>query len=205
MARGLSELLAPDYLSQPAILVAPHGAAAPAKAIVGVPGFRSIGAGHPLPDAGSLAAARAILDLLATADANTLVFFLLSGGGSALVELPLHQGVSLSDVQELYRLLVSCGAPINEINAVRKHVSAVKGGRLGAAAPAAAKMTIGVSDVPEGRESALASGPTLPDPTTTADACRVIAQYGLVPKLPPCFSEIFSHPEQLPETTPKPG
>ncbi len=166
--------------------------------------FRSIGAGHPVPDAGSLAAARAILDLLAAADANTLVFFLLSGGGSALVELPLHPGVTLSDLQELYRLLVQCGAPIDEINAVRKHVSAVKGGRLAAAAPAAMKLTIGVSDVPDGRESALASGPTLPDPTTTADACRVIEQYGLMPKLPAAFRDIFSRPEQIPET-PKPG
>lgn len=209
MARGLTELLAPDIpltgiLVAPHDSIAPHGAAVPAKAIVEVPGFRSIGAGHPLPDAGSMAAARAILDLLATAGANTLVFFLLSGGGSALVELPLHPGVTLSDLQQLYRLLVECGAPIDEINAVRKHVSAVKGGRLAAAAPTAMKLTIGVSDVPEGRESALASGPTLPDPTTTDDACSVINQYALLPKLPEVFREMFSRPEQIPET-PKPG
>ena len=169
--------------------------------IVDVPGFRSIGAGHPLPDAGSMAAARAILDLLAGADARTLVFFLLSGGGSALVELPLHPSVTLDDIQELYRLLVNCGAPIDEINAVRKHVSAVKGGRLAAAAPAATKLTIGVSDVPEGRESALASGPTLPDPTTTADACRVIEQYGLMPKLPASVSRNFQPPRADPGNT----
>jgi glycerate 2-kinase len=195
--RGLTDLLAPD-IPVTGILVAPH------DSIADAPGFRSIGAGHPLPDAGSLAAARAILDLLATADANTLVFFLLSGGGSALVELPLDSGVTLSDLQQLYRLLVECGAPIDEINAVRKHVSAVKGGRLAAAAPTAMKLTIGVSDVPEGRESALASGPTLPDPTTTADACRVVEQYGLMPKLAEVFRAIFNRPEQIPET-PKPG
>ena len=120
------------------------------------------------------------------------------------MELPLDPGVTLGDLQELYRLLVDCGAPIDEINAVRKHLSAVKGGRLAAAAPAAMKITLGVSDVPEGRESALASGPTLPDPTTAADACRVIERYALMPKLPPAFREIFSHPEQIPET-PKPG
>jgi len=197
MARGLTELLAPD-IGVTGILVAPH------DSIVDVPQFRAIGAGHPLPDAGSLAAARAILDLLADADASTLIFFLLSGGGSALVELPLHPGVTLSDLQALHHLLVECGAPIDEINAVRKHVSAVKGGRLAAAAPAAMKLTIAVSDVPDGRESALASGPTLPDPTTTADACRVIERYALMPKLPEVFRAIFSRPEQIPET-PKPG
>jgi hydroxypyruvate reductase len=100
--------------------------------------------------------------------------------------------------------LVHCGAPIDEINAVRKHVSAVKGGRLAAAAPAATKLSIGVSDVPEGRESALASGPTLPDPTTAADACQVIERYDLLPKLPPVFREIFSGPDQIAET-PKAG
>ena len=84
---------------------------------------------------------------------------------------------------ELYRLLVDCGAPIDEINAVRKHLSAVKGGRLAAAAPAAMKLTLGVTDVPAGRESALASGPTLPDPTTVADACRVIERYALMPQI----------------------
>jgi glycerate 2-kinase len=197
MARGLAEVLAPD-VSVTGILVAPR------DSIVDVPRFRSIGAGHPLPDAGSLAAARAILDLLAAADAGTLIFFLLSGGGSALVELPLHPGITLADLRELYRLLVECGAPIDEINAVRKHLSAVKGGRLAAAAPAAMKLTLAVSDVPDGRESALASGPTLPDPTTTADARGVIEHYGLMPKLPPAFRAIFSHPEEIPET-PKPG
>jgi glycerate 2-kinase len=204
MARGLTELLPPDtpvtgILVAPHESIAPHGAAVRQEA-VDLAGFRSIGAGHPLPDAGSMAASRAILDLLAGASARTLVIFLLSGGGSALVELPLDPSVSLDDIRELYRLLVNCGAPIDAINAVRKHVSAVKGGRLAAAAPAAAKLTIGVSDVPEGRESALASGPTLPDPTTAADACRAIEQYGLMSKLPPAFRDIFSRPGLIPET-----
>jgi glycerate 2-kinase len=197
MARGLTALFDPA-MSITGILVAPH------DSLTDVPGFRAIGAGHPLPNEGSLAAARAILDLLARAGPRTLIFFLLSGGGSSLVELPLQPNVTLHDVQELYRLLVHCGAPIDDINAVRKHLSAVKGGRLAAAAPTAAKMTIGVSDVPEGRESALASGPTLPDPTTVADASRVIEQYGLMPNLPAVFAEIFRHVEQIPET-PKPG
>ena len=197
MSRGLSKLLEPDILVS-GILVAPQ------DSIASVAGFRAIAAGHPLPDAGSLTAARAILDLLAGADAHTLIFFLLSGGGSALVELPRDPRVTLADLRDLYRLLVNCGAPIDEINTVRKHLSAVKGGRLAAAAPAATKLTIGISDVPEGRESALASGPTLPDPTTTADARRVLERYNLVPKLPPTYREIFSRPELIPET-PKPG
>lgn len=197
MSRGLSKLLEPDILVS-GVLVAPQ------DSIADVPGFRAIGAGHPLPNAGSLTAARTILELLAAADAHTLIFFLLSGGGSALVELPLDPGVTLADLRELYRLLVNCGAPIDEINAVRKHVSAIKGGRLAAAAPAATKLTIGISDVPESRESALASGPTLPDPTTTTDARHVIEQYGLMPQLPLAFRELFSRPDLIPET-PKPG
>jgi glycerate 2-kinase len=197
MARGLVGCLSPDVRVE-GVLAAPH------DDLGEVPGFRAIGAGHPLPDEGSFAAGRAILDLLAKAGAGTLVFFLLSGGSSALVELPLDPSIGLGDVRELYRLLVHCGAPIDEMNAVRKHLSAVKGGRLAAAAPAAMKLSLGVTDVPQGRESALASGPTLPDPTTAADACRVIERYGLLPKLPPAIRAKFERPGGTPET-PKVG
>jgi glycerate 2-kinase len=86
---------------------------------------------------------------------------------------------------------VTCGAPIEEINVVRKHLSATKGGRLAAAAPRSMKLTLGVSDVPQGYESALASGPTLPDPTTVADARRIVARYQLLPTLPPSIREAF--------------
>ncbi len=103
-------------------------------------------------------------------------------------------------MRELYRLLVGCGAPIDEINAVRKHLSAVKGGRLAAAAPSAMKLTLGVTDVPAGCESALGSGPTLPDPTTVADACAVIERYSVLPQLPPALRDKFAHPESIPET-----
>ncbi len=162
MARGLVELLGPDTRAE-GILVAPSNAQFPENA---VPGFRRMAAAHPVPDAGSFAAAREILRLLESCDAHSLVFFLLSGGGSSLVELPLDPQVTLAEIQQLYRLLVTCGAPIDEINAVRKHLSAVKAGRLAAAAPAAMKITLAVTDVPPGRESALASGPTIPDPHT---------------------------------------
>jgi len=196
MARGFVQCL--PGLPIQGVLAAPH------DALAEVPGFRAIGAAHPVPDEGSFAAARAILELLAGADERTLIFFLLSGGSSALVELPLDPAITLSDLQQLHRLLVGCGAPIDEMNAVRKHLSAVKGGRLAAATPAAMKFSLGVTDVPRGRDSALASGPTLPDPTTVADACRVIERYGLLPKLPAAIRTKFEHPESIPET-PKAG
>jgi glycerate 2-kinase len=197
MACGLAESLSPDFRAD-GIVVAPTAAS-------GLPeGFRVIVAGHPVPDEGSFAAGRAILDLLATANERTLVFFLLSGGGSALVELPLDPGVTLEDVQALYRVLVTCGASIDEINAVRKHLSAVKGGRLAVAAGAAMKITFGVTDVPKGQESALASGPTLPDPTAVSDACGMIRHYNLLSKLPTTIRTRFEHPESIPET-PKAG
>lgn len=197
MAQGFVESLPPG-IPLHGVLAAPH------DAVAAIPGFRAIGAAHPLPDEGSFAAARAILELLAGADARTLIFFLLSGGSSALVELPLDPNITLQDLQQIHRLLVECGAPIDEMNAVRKHLSAVKGGRLAAAAPAAMKLSLGVTDVPEGRESALASGPTLPDPTTVAGACRVIERYSLLPRLPASIRAKFEHPETIPET-PKTG
>jgi glycerate 2-kinase len=196
-ARGLAELLSPDFRAE-GIVVAPTAAS-------GMPeGFREIVAGHPVPDKRSFEAGRAILDLLAATNRQTLVFFLLSGGGSALVELPLDPGVTLEDMQALNRVLVTCGASIDEMNAVRKHLSAVKGGRLAVAAGAAMKITLGVTDVPEGQESALASGPTLPDPTTVSDACGVVHRYGLLSKLPPSIRTRFEHPDSIPET-PKAG
>jgi glycerate 2-kinase len=197
MARGLAAVLSPDF-SASGILVAPS---LPAKA---VPGFRAIVAGHPVPDAASFDAASAILDLLAKCDRSTLVLFLLSGGGSSLVELPLDSRVTLADIQSLHRALVTCGASIEEINVVRKHVSAVKGGRLAAAAPEATKITFAISDVPEGRESALASGPTLPDPSTVADAHRIVREYGLAAQLPESLVRALKPGGDLIET-PKPG
>ena len=156
-------------------------------------------AGHPVPNEESWKAAEAILALLKTCDEKALVFFLLSGGGSALVELPLDPSQTLEDVQQLHRALVTCGAPIDAINTIRKHVSAVKGGRLAAAAHGAAKITLGVSDVPVGKDSALGSGPTLPDPTTVADAKRVIEEYSLREKLSPLLLRRFDE-GKIPET-----
>ncbi len=177
MAEGLARVLAPEF-SPEGILVVPS---APPREL---PGWKTFVGGHPVPNAESFAAGRAILDRLARCDERTLVFFLISGGGSAMVEHALAPAITPEDFRALHAALVTCGAPIHEMNAVRKHLSATKGGRLAAAAARAMKITLAVSDVPPGQESALASGPTLPDPTTIGDVLRVAAQYDLAAKLP---------------------
>ena len=196
MAEGLVRVLAPDFRAE-GVVVASTAADRP------LPGLRYFAGGHPLPNEDSLAAGRSVLQLLEECDEGTLVFFLLSGGGSSLVEWPLDPGVTLEDLRTLNEALVTCGAPIEEINAVRKHVSAVKGGRLALAAGPAMKLTFGVMDVPEGKEDALASGPTLPDPTSVVDARLVIEKYGLRQRLPGRIREMFDS-ERAAET-PKPG
>jgi glycerate 2-kinase len=172
MVEGLALVLTPEIPLE-GVVSAPS---APENAVRGI---RYFVAGHPVPNAGSWKAAEAILALLRRCDERSLVFFLLSGGGSALVELPLDPAQTLEDVQALHRALVTCAAPIDAINAVRKHLSAVKGGRLAEAAGRATKVTLGVTDVPAGRESALGSGPTLPDPTTISDVERIIEEFSL--------------------------
>lgn len=184
MAQGLSSVLAPDYRPE-GILVVP--AALPAE----LPGWKIFRGGHPLPNAESFAAGRAILDRLARCDERTLVFFLISGGGSSLVEHSLDPAVTLADFDQLNGVLVTCGAAIDEINTIRKHLSATKGGRLAAAAPRSLKLTLAISDVPPGQESALASGPTLPDPTTIHDAERIARKFNLVERFPPRIREAF--------------
>jgi glycerate 2-kinase len=185
MACGLSEVLAPEFRPD-GILVVP--AAAPHE----LPGWRTFVGGHPTPNAASFAAGRAILDRLSRCGENTLILFLVSGGGSSLVELPIDPDVTLGDFQQLHSALVTCGAPIGEINTVRKHLSATKGGRLATAAPRSMKLTFAISDVPRGEESALASGPTLPDPTTKYDAEGIISQYDLLDKFPVSLRAIFA-------------
>lgn len=196
MAEGLARVLAPDFPPE-GILVAP---AAPPRAL---PGWTAFAGGHPVPNAESFAAGRAILDRLAECDERTLVFFLISGGGSALVEQPLDPTVTQDDFRTLHTALVTCGAPIQDMNAVRKHLSATKGGRLAAAAPRSTKITLAVSDVPPGQESALSSGPTLPDPTTIGDVQRVLAEYALAEKLPASLRAALD--ASALRETPKPG
>jgi glycerate 2-kinase len=184
MAQGLARVLGPEFAPE-GILVVPPGAQTE------LPGWRAFVGGHPLPNEGSFAAGRAILDRLARCDERTLIFFLISGGGSSLVEQPLDPAVTLADFVQLHSALVTCGAPISEINAIRKHLSTTKGGRLAAAAPFAMKLTLAISDVPQGQESALASGPTLPDPTTIRDAERIAREIKVIEKLPPAIRSAF--------------
>jgi len=143
--------------------------------------------GHPIPNQDSWNAAKAILEMLSACDDQTLIFFLLSGGGSALIELPLDPLLNLADMQQIHRVLIGCGAPIEAINTVRKHISAVKGGRLAVAANGSTKITLAVSDVPAGKEWALASGPALPDPTMWSDTVKILDEYALRDKFPEAF------------------
>ncbi len=165
-------------------------------------GFQIFVGGHPVPTEGSFQAARAALDLLAQADSQTLVFFLISGGGSALLELPLDPQISLEEMQQVHAALVSSDATIGEINCVRKHLSAVKGGRLAATAPEAFRLTLAISDVPRGQEAALASGPTLPDPSTLQELRAIVLRHRLMERFPPTIRARIE--AGLPET-PKPG
>lgn len=133
--------------------------------------------------------------------ASALVVFLLSGGGSSIVEKPIDDEISLDDLIATYRALVHSGAPIAEINAVRKHLSAVKGGRLAQAAFPAQQVSLLVSDVPDSTSDALASGPTMPDSTTVEDCYRIAEKYGLLKQFPPSTRELFER--QALEETPK--
>jgi glycerate 2-kinase len=196
MVDGLARVLMP-FVRFEGVVSAPTP---PKKPVAGMKYFV---AGHPIPNEESWKAGEAILALLKKCDEKTLVFFLLSGGGSALVEVPVDTSQTLEDVQQTYRALVTCGAPIEEMNTVRKHISAVKGGRLAAAANGATKITLAVSDVPAGRETALASGPTLPDPATIADVQRILQEYSLRDKFPQMLRR-WLDAGKMPET-PKAG
>ena len=137
-----------------------------------------IEAGHPLPDEAGHAAAARILEEVRGLGAEDLFVFLVSGGGSALLTLPTP-GMTMADKRAATDRLLRSGAAIGEINTVRRHLSAIKGGRLAAAAAPARVVTLGISDVPGDDPTVIASGPTVPDPTTADDARRVLAKYGL--------------------------
>jgi glycerate 2-kinase len=140
--------------------------------------IRVVEAGHPNPDSAGMAGAGEILAMMHGLTSDDLVLALISGGGSALLSLPGGE-VTLADKQAITRALLKSGARIDEMNAVRKHLSAIKGGRLAAACAPARVVTLLVSDVPGDSPSVIGSGPTAPDPTTCADALAVIARYGI--------------------------
>ena len=163
--------LEPSRLS--GIATTRHGHGVPTRRI------HVVEAGHPVPDEAGLKGAEDSLRLAATAEAGDLLLVLLSGGGSANWIAPV-EGVSFAQKQQVTRALLRSGAPIGEINTVRKHLSRIKGGRLARAGQRAGIVTLAISDVPRDDPSAIASGPTVPDPTTLADARAIVAKYNLV-------------------------
>jgi len=156
-------------------------------------------ASHPVPDSAGKDAAERILALAGAAGPDDLVLCLISGGGSALMPLPAD-GLSLADKQAVNKALLRSGANIGEMNCVRKHLSAIKGGRLAAAAAPARVLTLMISDVPGDDPATIASGPTVPDPTTFADARSILEKYGIAEPV-----AVLDHLEAAADETPKPG
>jgi hydroxypyruvate reductase len=158
-----------------------------------------IEASHPVPDANSERGALRLLERVRGLTSDDLVIALMSGGASALLAAPVA-GLTLLDKQAINRALLACGANITEMNTVRKHLSAIKGGRLAAAAAPARVVTLAISDVPGDDPAVIGSGPTVPDATTFADARALIARYGIIP--PPAVAARLARDD---DETPKPG
>jgi hydroxypyruvate reductase len=174
------------------LVITRYGHGVPTRAI------ELVEAGHPVPDAAGLAAAARMLGLVQGLTPDDLVLALISGGGSSLLTLPAS-GISLDDKQSVTRALLACGAPIAEINCVRKHLSSVKGGRLALAAGPAAIVSLIISDVPGDDPATVASGPTLPDPTTREQALAILRKYEI--SVPASVRRWLENPES---ETPKP-
>ena len=166
-----------------------------------VAGFRYFAGGHPQPNQESVRAAEAVLKSLNALTPQALVIFLVSGGGSAAVEKPADDEISLPDLIATYKTLVLSGAPIAQINAVRKHLSATKGGRMARAAQGAQLVSILVSDVPENALDSLSSGPTMPDTSTVDDCYRIVTEHNMLPDFPASVRELFER--RALEETPK--
>jgi hydroxypyruvate reductase len=176
---------------------------APMPPAAQMPGFRYFQGGHPMPNHESVRAAEAMLRALESLHERSLVIYLISGGGSAIVEKPIDDEICFDDLVQTYRALVHSGAPIAQINAVRKHLSAVKGGRMAVAAAPAQQLSIMISDVPDNAIDSLASGPTMPDTSTLAQCYDIVQQYNLLPQLPASVRELFATHGL--EETPKAG
>jgi glycerate 2-kinase len=175
------------------LVVTRYGHGAPCKRI------EIVEAAHPVPDKRGEDGALRILSLVKDLSEDDLVVALISGGGSALLSAPA-EGISLADKQAVNRALLVSGASIDEINCVRKHLSAIKGGRLGAAAYPARVVTLVISDVPGDDPATIASGPTVADPTTFADARDILARYDIEPP-----QAVVAFLAGAREETPKPG
>ncbi|UDL96619.1 glycerate kinase [Lichenihabitans sp. PAMC28606] len=175
------------------LVVTRDGHAAPCERI------EIVEASHPVPDARGEAAARRILALVGGLTEDDLVLALISGGGSALLNLPAD-GLDLADKRAINTALLRAGVPIGEMNIVRKHLSAIKGGRLAAASFPARLVTLVISDVPRDDLSVIASGPTVPDPTTFAQALDIVQRYGITGP-----ARAIEHLQRGKDETPKPG
>ncbi len=182
----------PDVAMQ-GVVVTRYGHGVPTKRI------EVIEASHPVPDANSERGAQRLLAAVRNLGPDDLVIALMSGGASALLAAPAP-GLTLADKQAINRALLACGANITEMNAVRKHLSAIKGGRLAAAAAPARVVTLAISDVPGDDPAVIGSGPTVPDRTTFAEARALIARYGITPS-----PAVAARLAQDADETPKPG
>jgi len=191
MAQAVEQAWA--HLPLTGLVIAPHGGGLPLTRIALRYGS------HPVPDAEGAAAAAEMLGLVQDLTANDLVLALISGGGSSLSTLPA-EGLSLEDLIAINRALLESGAPIGAMNCIRKHLSAFSGGRLAVAAHPARVVTLAISDVPGDDPEVIASGPTVGDPTTFAEARALVAHHGM--KLP---AAVMAHLEAGAEESPKPG
>ncbi len=193
MASAMEDLLG-DRMSRGVVAI-PHGQSS------GLMRIRAMPAAHPVPDEEGVAAAREIAGLVSTATENDLVIALFSGGGSALLPAPAGT-ITLEEKQRVTRLLLRSGAAIGEVNAVRKHLSFLKGGRLSRSAFPARVVSLLLSDVIGDDPGTIASGPTAPDPTTCADAIAILRRYGCEREIPSAAREHLGRPEA---ESPKPG
>jgi hydroxypyruvate reductase len=175
------------------VVVTRYGHAVPARRIT------VLESSHPVPDANGEAAARRVLAAVRGMGPDDLVLALMSGGASALLPLPA-EGLTLADKQAVNRALLASGATISEMNCVRKHLSAIKGGRLAAAAAPARVVTLAISDVPGDDPAVIGSGPTVPDPTTYAEARAILARHGIV-----ASPQVAARLRGAAGETPKPG
>jgi glycerate 2-kinase len=197
MARPLEEILG-DHLRSGVVNVK-YGHSRPLRRV------EVNEAGHPVPDEAGLRGTDKVKDILGRTGDRDLVIFLLSGGGSALLPSPAA-GLTLDDKQRLTQLLLESGADIREINAIRKHVSAVKGGQLARLAFPSTLVSLILSDVIGDRLDSIASGPTVPDGTTFSDCLRILEKYGLAAKIPPAVRDHLERGARGEvEETPKPG
>jgi glycerate 2-kinase len=195
MANGLHEILGGSV--EAGVIVSP---AEPAKKL---DHFQYFVGGHPYPNQGSMLGAGAAMELISTLTPDHLVIFLMSGGGSSLFEQPIDPAITLDDLLKLNKLLVTGGLPIEQINVLRKHLSAVKGGRLATLAFPAHQLTLYISDVPEQFPSMVASGPTMPDESTVEECYALAEKHDLTSKFPASIRRLFE--EHKLKETPKPG